>query len=79
MLSWRTKLGGNLKIIEDMRPSPVNDDEIPAVALKRRRDDPPMGEPTRSGSERHWKAGMEEIVGHWNDDTAIFSLSGGSV
>lgn len=56
----------------------MNDDDIPAVALKRRRDDPPIGDPTRSGSGRHWKPGMEaeeeKIVG-WKEETAIFSIN----
>ena len=67
MLSWRTKLGGNLRIIEDIGPSPVNDDGEPAVESKRRRDEPGMED-------------AEKFVGLWNDKTAIslplfFSLS----
>ena len=61
MLSWRTKLGGNLRIIEDIGPSPVNDDDMPAVESKRRRDEPGMEV-------------AEKFVGLWNDKTAI-SLS----
>lgn len=72
VLSWRTKLGGNLKIIDD---TPLNDTiptaraEIFGVSS--------LAEPEKSGSDRHSNDDEceddepEKTRGHENDDTAI--------